>query len=146
MSYRIFNKNKNHINLVVHKQFPIEIIIKILQYRNSIIISDKVKRYTLYLTDTIPVGIIDNYNIIFICFNNIIPIGLHEVSERLRNDKEIVLEAVRINGNLFEYASENLKNDDEFVFKVINIDIKSLIFASYRLKTAYAYFTVGKKF
>ena len=38
------------------------------------------------------------------------------------NDKEYIMEAVKENGKFLEYASEELKNDKEIVMQALNND------------------------
>jgi hypothetical protein len=46
----------------------------------------------------------------------------------LKNDKEVVLEAVEQDGNALEFASEELKNDKEVVLTAIAQDMTVLSF------------------
>ena len=45
--------------------------------------------------------------------------GLSLASDRLRDDKEVVIEAVKKDGNAIKYASKRLKNDREVVLTAI---------------------------
>ena len=44
---------------------------------------------------------------------------LQHVSESLRNDKDVVLKAIRTDSNSFEYASDSLKKDKGFILSII---------------------------
>jgi len=54
------------------------------------------------------------------------PLALLYASDKLKNDKELVLEAVKGDGNSLQYASETLRNDKEIVL----IALKDTIYAS----------------
>lgn len=58
-------------------------------------------------------------------------------SERLRNDKEVVLEAVKENGHALYCASDELKDNEEIVLEAIKNDDFVLWFASSRLRNIY---------
>ncbi len=45
--------------------------------------------------------------------------GLEHVSEDLKNDKEVVSAAVTETKEAFDYASEDLKNDKEFILDIL---------------------------
>lgn len=45
---------------------------------------------------------------------------LEYASEELKNDKEVVLGAIKNNKNSFQYASEKLKRDEEILPKQCN--------------------------
>ena len=47
----------------------------------------------------------------------------------MKDDKEIVLEAVRPNGYALRYASERLKDDEEIVLEAVRQDGYALAFA-----------------
>ena len=55
-------------------------------------------------------------------------------SERLRNDKDVVLNAVEKNGVCLQFASDNLKNDREIVLIAVQNDGQALEYASDNLK------------
>ncbi len=59
---------------------------------------------------------------------------LEHCSERLRNDKEVVLAAVNHWGCSLEYASPILRDNEEIVRAAIKQDIKAIAYASDRLK------------
>lgn len=59
---------------------------------------------------------------------------LSSVSERLRDDEDIVFEAIKQDGYAIQYASERLKNDRETVLKVIKKDGYLLRYASTELR------------
>lgn len=61
-------------------------------------------------------------------------INLCWASDRLKNDKEIVLTAVEYDGKSLEFASDELKDDKEFMMKACKINGYALEFASDRLK------------
>jgi hypothetical protein len=46
-------------------------------------------------------------------------LALQYASEKLKDDKEVVLEAVKKNCYVLKYASERLKNDKKFLLKAI---------------------------
>ena len=60
--------------------------------------------------------------------------ALKYTSEPLRNDKEIVLEALKTNGWALEYASNSLKNDKDVVLKAVKTNGLALHHASDKLK------------
>ena len=60
--------------------------------------------------------------------------ALFYASERLRDDKEVVLEAVRYNENALDYASERLKDDKDVVLGAVKDFGNALFYASERLK------------
>ena len=55
-------------------------------------------------------------------------------SEELRGDREVVLEAVRQNGNALRYASKELQGDRELVLEAVRQDGIALWYASKELK------------
>ena len=59
---------------------------------------------------------------------------LDHVSENLKNDKEVVLAAVKQSGYALEYASENLKNDKEVVLAAVKTDSDAIGYASKKLQ------------
>lgn len=59
---------------------------------------------------------------------------LQFASDRLRDDKEVVLEAVKQNNLALGYASKRLKDDKEVVLEAVNINGKVLCFASDNLR------------
>jgi hypothetical protein len=59
---------------------------------------------------------------------------LQYASDRLRDDKDFVLEQVGSNGDVLEYASNRLKDDEEVVLAAILSDLSALKYASDRLK------------
>jgi len=61
-------------------------------------------------------------------------IDLKNASDTLKNDKDIVLEAIKNNGYSLEYASDRLKNDREIVLEAIKTDFWALKYASDTLK------------
>ena len=66
---------------------------------------------------------------------------LEYASDRLKNNKEIVLEAVKQNGLALEYASDRLKNNEEIVVTAIKQYESALQFASYRLRQKFCMLT-----
>lgn len=52
----------------------------------------------------------------------------------MKNDKEIVLEAVKNEGNAFQYAGEELRNDKEIVLEAINQNGSYLLYAGERMQ------------
>jgi hypothetical protein len=58
-------------------------------------------------------------------------------SDELKNDKDIVMEAVKSGGNGLKYASEKLKNDINVVFAAIKNHPFSLEHASEEMKSNY---------
>ena len=54
--------------------------------------------------------------------------------KKLKSEKEVVLAAVKQNGNALEYASENLKADKEVVLAAVKQDASSIKYASNDLK------------
>ena len=59
---------------------------------------------------------------------------LKYVSERLKNEKEVVLEAVKQDGCVLQYLSERLKNDKEVVLEAVKQQGYALKYTSERLK------------
>lgn len=59
---------------------------------------------------------------------------LQFASDRLKNDKEIVLEAVKANGYALQFASDELKSDKEIVLKAVKESGYALKYASDELK------------
>ena len=59
-----------------------------------------------------------------------------EITEMKKNceNRAYVLEAVRTQGNLLEFAAENLKDDEEIVRKALENNGEAMEFASDRLK------------
>ena len=55
-------------------------------------------------------------------------------SERLRSDKSVLLEALKIKPHSFRYASEALRNDPELALKAVKRSAKALKFASDDMK------------
>lgn len=49
------------------------------------------------------------------------PMDLENLNEIFRNDKEIILRAVKSDGFALEFASEDLKNDRKFASEAIKI-------------------------
>jgi hypothetical protein len=60
--------------------------------------------------------------------------AFENISENLRNDYEIVLEAIRNDGDNLMFASDNLKNNSEIVLEAIQNKFKSICYASDDLK------------
>lgn len=60
--------------------------------------------------------------------------ALQFASEKLRNDKDVVLEAVKQDGRALRFASENLRNDKDVVLEAIKQDEWALQFASEELR------------
>ena len=60
--------------------------------------------------------------------------ALEYVSQTLKNDRDIVIEAVKQNGNALVYASSNLKNDRDLVLEAVRQNGCALQFASAKLK------------
>jgi cell division GTPase FtsZ len=60
--------------------------------------------------------------------------GLYELSEELRSDKEVVMAAVKKSGVALMYASEDLKGDKEVVITAVSQNAKALYFASQQLQ------------
>ena len=61
-------------------------------------------------------------------------LALQYASEQLRKKKEIVLEAVKQNGHALQYASEELKDNQEVVLAAVNQNGLALRYASEELK------------
>jgi hypothetical protein len=59
---------------------------------------------------------------------------LEGYSDRLRNDREVVLMTVKCDGTNLKYASKELQDDAEVVLAAVKNDGKALEFASLRLK------------
>jgi hypothetical protein len=55
-------------------------------------------------------------------------------SEELKNDKEVVLAALKNRGDVMRYISEALKNDREIVIAALKVDASALQYASDELK------------
>jgi hypothetical protein len=53
---------------------------------------------------------------------------------RLRNDKELILEAVNQDGTSLMFASDKLRNDEEVVLVAVSQNKASLQYASERLR------------
>jgi len=63
------------------------------------------------------------------------PMVLYNVpSKELKNDRELVLTAVRYDGSEFEFASDELKNDREFVLEAMKHQVCAFVFASKELR------------
>lgn len=60
--------------------------------------------------------------------------SLVNFSEELRNDKEVVLEAVKQRGSNLFYASDDLKNDHEVVTEAVKQNPNALYYASQELR------------
>ena len=60
-------------------------------------------------------------------------INLGHASDRLKNDREVVMEAVKQSGVILQYASDKLRDDKEVVFESV-IRSATLGYASDRLK------------
>jgi predicted glutamine amidotransferase len=59
--------------------------------------------------------------------------SLFDASNRLQNDKEIVLAAVNESGEALQFASDCLKDDEEVVLAAIKNNDEALFFASTRM-------------
>lgn len=55
-------------------------------------------------------------------------------SDRLRDDPEVVLAAVRNNGGSLKFASPRLKNDESIVLEAVKMDSNTMFYASDRLR------------
>jgi len=66
--------------------------------------------------------------------NNFNGCSLRDVSERLRNDKKVVIAAVQNNGWALQFASKELQNDKQVVMTAIQTNGRSLQDASERLR------------
>lgn len=51
--------------------------------------------------------------------------SLQYVSDVIRKDKDVVIEAVKQNNKILSYVSENLKNDRDFILEVEKIHVES---------------------
>ena len=60
--------------------------------------------------------------------------ALQFASHTLRSNREIVMEAVKINGYALQYANWHLRNSRNFVIEAVKIDCDALRYASDRLK------------
>ena len=60
--------------------------------------------------------------------------SLRHASDELKNDREIVLEAVTSKGQVLKYASHELKNDREIVFAAVKSEAEALQYASEELR------------
>ena len=60
--------------------------------------------------------------------------SLECTSQRLQNDNEIVTAAILQDGGALYYVSEKLKNNDEIILKSINNNCGALVFANERFK------------
>ena len=60
--------------------------------------------------------------------------ALYYASEQLKNDREFILEAVKLNGYALAYASEQFKNDREIVFEAVKQNGHALAYASEQLR------------
>ena len=60
-------------------------------------------------------------------------IALYCVSEKLQNDKEVVLEVVKQDGGALEYAFLQLKNNEKIILEAIKQDKSVLKYVSNRL-------------
>ena len=56
---------------------------------------------------------------------------LEYASEELRNNKEVVLEAVKKNGSALEYASERLQADKDVVLAAVKQYGDSIVYANW---------------
>ena len=65
--------------------------------------------------------------------------ALQFASEELRNDKEVVLESVKQIGDALHYASKELQDDEEIVLEAVKNDGFALNYASERLKQKLGY-------
>lgn len=72
-------------------------------------------------------------NIISLLQNGVITIN--DLSEELKNDKEIILSVVKINGLLLEFASDELKSDKEVVLAALKNDKNALEYVSDKMKS-----------
>lgn len=61
-------------------------------------------------------------------------VSQHFYDEENRNDPQIVMEIVKQNGRLLEYAGDRLKNDPKIVLEAIKNDATSYEYASERLQ------------
>jgi len=68
------------------------------------------------------------------CQHNSSLIILESIPDVLRTDKEVVIEAVQLNGDLLKDASLNLRTDYDVVLAAVNSKGKSLGFASFNLR------------
>lgn len=59
---------------------------------------------------------------------------LKDISDRLKNDVEIVIQAVSSNGNNLEYASDELKNNKDFVLAAMKHLAEAYLYASKELR------------
>jgi hypothetical protein len=60
--------------------------------------------------------------------------NLSQASAELKNDKEIVLAAVKSSGEVLEYVSDELRNDPEIVLAAVSQNGAALKFASEEMK------------
>lgn len=63
-------------------------------------------------------------------------IKIYELDPKLRDDKDIILEALKENGQALQYASEALRDDEECVIKAMSKNVQMLYFASNRLQSS----------
>lgn len=67
-------------------------------------------------------------------FNIVFDSALKYASDRLKDDKDIVIEAVKNDWNAIEYASDRLKDDEDVVIEAIKNDWNAIKYSSERLK------------
>lgn len=61
-------------------------------------------------------------------------LSLSHASDRLRNDKEFMLQVVDVNVKALKYLSDRLKNDSDFILNAFDKDNRSIEYASNELK------------
>ena len=78
----------------------------------------------------------DDKEIVLKLVSHISRVGLflEKVSDRLKKDKEVVMEAIKRDIHTLEYASDALKSDKEFILELVKQDVWTLQYASDELK------------
>jgi len=65
------------------------------------------------------------------------PASITQISDELKDNNEVVIEAIKKNGLLLKYVSNRLKDDDGFVSLAIEQNANALMHASERLQNDY---------
>jgi CxxC motif-containing protein len=71
--------------------------------------------------------------------------ALGYASERLRNDKKLVMSSVKVWGQTLQFASEELRNDKQVVLAAIKARASAIYYASDSLKNDPVFIKAAKK-
>jgi hypothetical protein len=76
----------------------------------------------------------DRNTVLALFKNSTSDVGMYNLHDSLRGDKEFILEILKLDCDFLKYASDNLKNDREFILEAIKYDDGAFKFCSESLR------------